>query len=144
MRRLRILLAGVVATGALGAGTGAASADRPARGDFCDFADEADEALDGGDLGDVDFSDPDSVQEAYANLADTMDEVADEAPRRLKKAFRTIANFYDQLADVDFSDPEEAVEAFVPTAKVTRALDKITDYLVDECGFDATGTDLEG
>ena len=142
MRRLRILLAGMVAAGALGAWSGVVHADSPAGGDdFCGFTEELGDALGGGDIGDIDFSDPDAVQEAYEQLADNFEEAAEDAPKKIKSALKTVARFYNKVADVDFSDPEEAAEAFLPSAKVNRAFEKIGNYIAEECGVDPSDTE---
>jgi len=143
MRRLRILLAGVLAVGTTIVWSGMVYADRPAAGGFCEVADDVQDALTGANFEDLDFSDPDVLQEAYENAADGVNELGDSAPKKLKKAFKTIGRFYDGLADIDFSDPDELTEAFVPSAKVARAFDKITSYLADECEIDLSGADVE-
>lgn len=143
MRRLRILMTGVLAFAVVGALGGVAHADRPAFGDFCDIAEEAQDALTGADFEDIDFSDPDAFQEVYENAADAMGEAGKQAPKKLKGAFKTARKYFEQLAEIDFTDPDELEDAFIPSAKVTRAFAKISDYLFDECDLDGTGEDLE-
>ncbi|MGQ0802921.1 MAG: hypothetical protein ACT4PI_03520 [Actinomycetota bacterium] len=140
MRRLRILLAGVLAVGTTIAWSGVVHANSPALGDFCDLADETEEALAGGDVEDIDFTDPDALGDLYGEIADNIGDAAKQAPKKLKGAFKTVRKFYEQLADIDFNDPEDAADALIPSAKVQRAFDKITTYLIEECGLDDTGT----
>lgn len=141
MRRLRILLAGVLAVGTTIAWSGVVFADQPAAGGFCDVAEDAQDALSGANFEDLDFTDPDALQDAYQEAADAVNELGDSAPKKLKKSFKTVGKFFNSLADIDFSDPDELTDAFVPSAKVVRAFEKINNYLVDECGIDTSGAD---
>ena len=143
MRRLRVLLVGTVAVGALGVGTGVGYADQPAAGNFCDqFAEFADD-LEGFNVEDIDITDPDAVQEVFEQAADAYGELADAAPKKVKKAFNTVAGYYEDLAEegFDFDDPE-AFDDLVPSGKVAKAFTKVGNFLADECGVDLSGTDV--
>ena len=143
MRRLRVLLVGTVAVGALGAGAGVGHADAPSAGNFCDQFEQFADDLENIDIADIDVTDPDAVQEAFEQAADAYGELADDAPKRVKKAFRTIANYYDDLAEegFDFEDPE-SFDDFVPSGKVAKAFTKVGEFLADECSVDLGGTDV--
>jgi len=143
MRRLRILLAGVLATGMVAAWSGGAYADQPAAGGFCEQYEGLVDDIEGTDVEDFDFTDPEATQEAFERAADAFRELADEAPKKVKKAFKTAANYYADLAEdeIDLTDPE-TIGDLVPSGKVAKAFTKIGTYISDECGVDS-GTDVE-
>jgi hypothetical protein len=144
MRRLRLLLAGALAAGMVTAWSGVVYADQPAAGGFCDqfegFADD----IDATDVEDFDFTDPEATQELFERAADAYGELADEAPKKVKKAFKTIRKFYANLADeeIDFSDPG-SLQDLVPSGKVAKAFAKVGEFLSDECGIDLAGEDVD-
>jgi hypothetical protein len=141
MRRLRILMTGVLAVAVVGAGGGAAYADRPAAGGFCDLAREANDALGNQGLGDLDLGDPSAIGEVYEEAAEIMDELRDEAPKRLKRSFKIARNWFRDLGEVDLTDPRSAGD-LVPTKKIQKAFGRIGEYLVDECGPDVDSEDV--
>ena len=135
MRGVRVLLVGALAAATVPLTAGAAFADRPAAGGFCEAAEEAaaSDALSGDAFEDLDFSDPGALQDAYERAGDVVGELGQAAPKKLKSSFKAVSRFFDKLSDVDFSDPQEIEEAFIPSRKVTRAFEKITNYLADQC-----------
>jgi hypothetical protein len=143
MRRLRVLLVGTVAVGALVVGAGVGYADAPSAGNFCDQIEEFADDFESIDLEDIDITDPDSIEEAFEGAADAYGELADNAPKKVKKAFNTIANYYEDLAEEGFDiENPESFDDLVPSGKVAKAFTKVGNFLADECGVDLTGTDV--
>ena len=141
MRRLRILMTGVLAFAVVGAWGGAAYADQPAAGGFCEQYEGFLDDIEATDVEDFDFTDPEATQELFERAADAYGALADEAPKKVRKAFKTVANYYANLAEdeLDFTDPE-ALGDLVPSGKVAKAFTKIGTYISDECG---SGADVE-
>jgi hypothetical protein len=143
MRRLRLLLAGALAAGMVAAWSGVVYADQPAAGGFCDQFEGFVDDLEATDVGDIDFTDPEATQEIFGQAAEAYGELEDEAPKKLKKSFKTVRKYYENLADeeLDFSDPE-ALQDFVPSGKVAKAFGKVSEFISSECGVDVTGEDV--
>jgi hypothetical protein len=102
---------------------------------FCDTARELVEEGEGGviDPGDLDFT-----EEQIDEAVESYKELEKQAPKKLRKPYRTLRKYYEKLADGDFdlSDPEAIEDLVTGGAKVGRAAAKIYNYLVDECGID--------
>jgi hypothetical protein len=131
MRRLRILMTAALMVATVCVWAGAAEA----RGSkFCETARDA---FEGGDVT-IDPNDLDVTEEQIEEAIDNYEEFLDEAPKRLRKPYRTLLRYYRQIeaGDFDFSDPEDVEELAEQSQKVARATTKIYDYLVDECGID--------
>jgi len=140
MRGLRLLLVGTLAAALVPLGAGMAFADRPAGG-FCDSVEGLQDDFESFNDEDIDFSDPDAIQEFYGQVADIYGELGSAAPKKLKKAFKTVQKYAEKLSeeDIDFSDPD-SLDALTPSPKVTKAIAKIESFISDECGIDVTDT----
>jgi hypothetical protein len=140
MRRPRMVLAGVVAVVTAGAWSGVASPDRPAGGGFCSTVEDALDDLDRTSLEDIDFTDPEATQELYEQAADLYKDLGKKAPKKLRSSFKTISRFFRSLSGI--TDPEEGTDFPTQTRKLSKALEKVSNYLVDECGVNPS--DVEG
>ncbi|HUF84337.1 MAG TPA: hypothetical protein VMQ81_07065 [Acidimicrobiia bacterium] len=137
MRRLRIVLAGLVAMATAGAWSGGASADPLAGGGFCGTVEDAVAELDDAvSLKDIDFTDPEATKKLYRQAADIYKDLAKNAPKKLRSSFKTVSKFLRALSEIDLTDPEEAGNFPTQTRKMARAFEKVTNYFVDECDID--------
>ncbi|HEX6310502.1 MAG TPA: hypothetical protein VF152_02640 [Acidimicrobiia bacterium] len=132
MRRLRMLAVAGLAVGSVTTWVGTGNAARGS--EFCETARNAFDDID--DEGLVDPGDFEVSEEQAEQVLDFYEELEEEAPKKLRKPFRTIRRFYAQLADgdLDLSDPDDIEVLVNRGVKVGRAGVKIYNYLVDECG----------
>jgi hypothetical protein len=134
MRRLRMLMmVGALAVASVAILPATAQAARGSK--FCDTVNEFFEEGEGDviDPGDLDFT-----EEQIDDAVETYKKLEKQAPKKLRKPYRTVRKYYEELDDGDFdlSDPEAIEDLVTGGAKVGRAFAKIYSYLVDECGID--------
>jgi hypothetical protein len=112
-------------------------------GDWCDLAREldADESV----LDDLDFTDPESLEDAFRQVVDTIENAADEAPDEIRDDVNLIADGFNDLVDelerVDFNflDVDSSV---LDNPELEAASDRIADYNERVCGIETD--DLDG
>jgi hypothetical protein len=131
MLRVRALVVALL-VGALLGGFSAtaladAGADRPAS--FCSTARRV-----GDDFSQLDPSDL-TDEDALEDLRDAAERLSKQAPRSLKRPFRTVIDFYDDVVEggLDVSDADSVEEIARRADKVARAASRIIDHLVDKC-----------
>jgi hypothetical protein len=134
MRRLRMLM--MVAALAVASVAILPATAQAARGSkFCDTANELLDDADGvlADPGDFDFT-----EEQIDEAIDAYKKLEKQAPKKLRKPYRTVRKYYEKFDDGDFdvTDPEDIEDLVTGGARVGRAFAKIYSYLVDECGID--------
>jgi hypothetical protein len=134
MRRLRMLMVAALAVASVTAWAGTAGAAGGSA--YCENAKRLYDDANNGDL--IDPGDLDFTEEQLDDALDTYKELEKQAPRKLRKPYRTVRKYYEKLADGDFdlTDPENVEELVEGGAKAGQALQKIYSYLVDECGVD--------
>lgn len=131
MARVRALVVALLTCGLLTGLAGAAFAEvgTTRAASFCGTARSI-----GDDFAQLDPSDFDD-EDALADLRDAAKRLAREAPRSLKRSFRTVIAYYDKLVDdgLDLSDEEAIEELATRGTRVSRAVGKIIDHLVEKC-----------
>jgi hypothetical protein len=132
MRRLRILVVGSLAAASVTAWAGPAHA---ARGS--DFCDQAGDLLDDiGNFDPLDSSGSEEFEDQVDAAIDAYQELEENAPKKLKKAFRVNRRYYELFEDggIDVTDPEQLQDIAERTGKLIRANTRIYNYLAEECG----------
>jgi hypothetical protein len=117
--------------------------DDSGAGDWCDLARDLESNT---RFDDIEFDDPDSVEDAYREVADILDDAVDSAPDEIKVDVQTVLTRTEELIDAleavdfDFAALDESVLGDLETAD---ASDRIEEYGERVCGI-ASADDSEG
>ena len=136
MRRLWVLVAGVVAVAGIVAGPGIAAASPStsrATSACSDLVNKYTRVS--ANTQKINFSNPKSLSKLFKQAAVTFSSLANTAPSSLQSAFRHLASAYRKLGSVDFSKPN-AFSAFATFGrKYSKDFQKISRYFSRTCKF---------
>ena len=135
----------------------AADADDADNGDDADDADNGDDADDGGETNEwcalmegaetpafdvLDITDPESVENAFGEVVDLIDEAADSAPDEIEDDVRILSDqfktFFDQLEDADF-DFTQIDQTALDNPEADAASERIDEF----CGIDPDAGEID-
>ena len=129
----------MVMVGALALAAGACGGDDDGgsgSGEWCDVARDVEAQFDGFD--DIDFTDPESLEDAFQQMIDGLEDAADSAPDEIEDDLQlTVDGFndlFEALRDVDF-DFLELEQSTLESSELDAASDRIEAYNERECGI---------
>jgi len=136
MRRLWVLVAGVVAVAGMVAGPGVAAASPStsrATSACSDLVNKYKKV--NANTQKIDFSKPKSLSKLFKQAAVTFSSLANTGPASLRSAFSHLAKGYRQLGNVDFSKPNAFSALATVGRKYSKDFQKIGKYFGQKCNF---------
>jgi hypothetical protein len=107
-------------------------------GEWCDMARNVEAEMD--TFEDVDFTDPESLEDAYQQMIDEVEDAVDSAPDEIEDDLELIIDgfkeLFEALQDVDF-DFLELDQSVLENSEVEAASDRIEAYNERECGIES-------
>ena len=105
-------------------------------GEWCDVARDVEAQFD--EFDDIDFTDPESIEDAFQQMIDGVEDAADSAPDEIEDDLRlTVDGFeelFEALQDVDF-EFLELDQSVLENPELEAASDRIEAYNERECGI---------
>lgn len=141
MRRLRIVLATLLAAAGVGvlAGPPASATSRPAS-----VCDDYQKALEKG-VADTNFNpsrtrDLTDLKQTYKDVAKLYKSLEKKGPKELRSSFKVLRKWAEKISKIDFNDPSSASKVFSSSDSkdLVKATEKITRYITKKCGIDIT------
>lgn len=137
----------MVMVGALALAGGACGGDDDGgsgSGEWCDVARDTEAQFD--EFDDIDFTDPESLEDAFQQMIDGLEDAADSAPDEIEDDLQlTVDGFndlFEALQDVDF-DFLELDQTFLEGSELDAASDRIEAYNERECGIVSDSDDTD-
>jgi len=136
MRRLWVLVAGVVAVAGIvvGPGVAAASPSTSRATSTCSDLVKRYKQVNA-NTQKIDFSNPKTLSKLFKQAAVTFSSLANTAPSSLRSAFKHLASAYRQLGNVDYSKPNAFSALATLGRKYSKDFQKIGKYFAQKCNF---------
>jgi membrane-bound lytic murein transglycosylase B len=136
MRRLWVVVAGLVAVASVTVGSGVAAArvETQRSATSCSTLIKNYQKTSNAASG-INLSNPKSFQTAFKTAAKEIRSLASNGPSSLRPAFRHLASAYDQFAKLNFTNPAALTQLTQFSTTYAADLAKIAQYFGKQCNF---------